>query len=173
MEYSQMIQLRYLLLRCREQITLTEKSCFQMGKQVTPLSGLINLTVTPTVRNQYFFLENSTLPFKIITFIIFSNDPVKELELRYLLIRRRCHDYPHLKVMFLDGRSSLFRKQVTPLSGLINLIVTPTVRNQYFFSENSTLPFKIITFIIFSNDPVKDLELRYLLIRCCEMITLT
>ena len=41
---------------------------------------------------------------------IFSNDPVKELELRYLLICCRCSPGRHLKVMILVRRSSLFRK---------------------------------------------------------------
>ena len=51
--------------------------------------------------------------------------------------------------MILDGRSELFRKSLTPLSRLINLIVTPLQRNQYFFLEMSHLPSKIITFSCF------------------------
>ena len=65
---------------------------------------------TSGAKSILFFLENSTLPSKNTTFIIFSNDPVKELELRYLLIRCRCAPGRHLKVIILDGRSQLFRK---------------------------------------------------------------
>ena len=42
---------------------------------------------------------------------------------------------PHLKLKILVLRSLLFRTLVTLLSGLINLIVTPMKRNQYFFSN--------------------------------------
>ena len=47
------------------------------------------------------------------------------------------------------GGPNFFKKLVTPLSRLINLIVIPLQRNQYFFSEMSHLPSKIITFSCF------------------------